>query len=358
MSALPGPIEEESLTYIKNEFKVQAKLGYGATSTTWLCAYKNSSFKVMKLATANQGDTREARVFKHLHNHAANSQNPGRYCVRQPEDIFTIIADGHHHQCFIFEPLGPSLLEFSSWRTSQSFHIEEVRRMIIYILHAVHFLHEHNVIHTGDLDIKLDNIQITLPDDEEDILKALVASEKESPSFAKMSPDGFPLYRSREMRQDELTYPILCDLGSAKVGSPPHTGTVQALPYRAPEVLLGSSWDSKIDIWSLGVLVWELALGERLFGQSNEVETVKLMLQYLGPPPANFLLRCAAKDKHFDELGNLKHGEPEQVSLEERVDMEPEHAPFFDFLRHMLRWDPEQRASASELLKHSWLQFE
>lgn len=119
--------------------------------------------------------------------------------------------------------------------------------------------------------------------------------------------------------------------------------------------------------------VWELALGERLFGQSNEVETVKLMLQYLGPPPANLLLRCAAKDKHFDELGtdfipldisalsiigNLKHGEPEQVSLEERVDIEPEHAPFFDFLRHMLRWDPEQRASASELLKHSWLQFE
>lgn len=119
--------------------------------------------------------------------------------------------------------------------------------------------------------------------------------------------------------------------------------------------------------------VWELALGERLFGQSNEVETVKLMLQYLGPPPANFLLRCAARDKHFDQqgnrpffstfpalrsIGNFKHGEPERVSLEERVDMEPEHAPMFDFLRLMLRWDPEQRASASELLKHSWLQFE
>lgn len=53
--------------------------------------------------------------------------------------------------------------------------------------------------------------------------------------------------------------------------------------------------------------VWELALGERLFGQSNEVETVKLMLQYLGPPPANLLLRCAAKDKHFDELGTDFH---------------------------------------------------
>lgn len=70
-----------------------------------------------------------------------------------------------------------------------------------------------------------------------------------------MRPNGMPLYRSREMRQDELTYPILCDLGSAKLGLPPHTGTAQALPYRAPEVLLGASWDSKIDIWSLGVLV-------------------------------------------------------------------------------------------------------
>lgn len=54
MSALPEPIEEESLTcfkssryypaklgqVIRDEYKVQAKLGYGATSTTWLCAYK------------------------------------------------------------------------------------------------------------------------------------------------------------------------------------------------------------------------------------------------------------------------------------------------------------------------------
>lgn len=54
MSEVPEPIEEESLTYFKSsryypaklgqviqdEYKVQAKLGYGATSTTWLCAYK------------------------------------------------------------------------------------------------------------------------------------------------------------------------------------------------------------------------------------------------------------------------------------------------------------------------------
>lgn len=54
MSALPEPIEEESLTcfkssryypaklgqVIREEYKVQAKLGYGGTSTTWLCSYK------------------------------------------------------------------------------------------------------------------------------------------------------------------------------------------------------------------------------------------------------------------------------------------------------------------------------
>lgn len=97
------------------------------------------------------------------------------------------------------------------------------------------------------------------------------------------------------------------------------------------------------------------------------------MVQYLGSPPANLIHRCAARDKYFDELGeyfilveisalsfvgNFTQGEPQSVALEERVDMEPEHAPFFDCLRHMLRWDPEQRATASELLKHSWLQFE
>lgn len=96
---------------------------------------------------------------------------------------------------------------------------------------------------------------MTIPDNQQEILTSFVATETASPSLVKVNNDGSPIYMSREMPQTQLTFPILCDLGSSKLGEPPHNGRVQALPYRAPEVILGASWDSKIDIWSLGVLV-------------------------------------------------------------------------------------------------------
>lgn len=104
-------------------------------------------------------------------------------------------------------------------------------------------------------DIKLDNIQITLPDNQDMYLDTFCTTEKSSPSFSKLGKDGTPVVASREMEQDELGYPILCDLGSAIFDDEKYPGVVQALPYRAPEVILGAAWDHKIDVWNFGVLV-------------------------------------------------------------------------------------------------------
>ena len=105
------------------------------------------------------------------------------------------------------------------------------------------------------IDIKLDNIQLTLPDDQDRFLDAFVTEEKESPSLSKPTSTGARIFESREMKQDELGYPILCDLGAAVLVEEQSSGVVQALPYRAPEVILGAEWDQKIDIWNVGVLV-------------------------------------------------------------------------------------------------------
>jgi serine/threonine-protein kinase SRPK3 len=104
-------------------------------------------------------------------------------------------------------------------------------------------------------DIKLDNIQITLPDEQDSYLETFCATEKSSPSLSKLGKGDTPVVASREMKQDELGYPILCDLGSAVFDEERYPGVVQALPYRAPEVILGAAWDHKIDVWNFGVLV-------------------------------------------------------------------------------------------------------
>jgi len=51
--------------------------------------------------------------------------------------------------------------------------------------------------------------------------------------------------------------PVITDFGAAYLGEPGQKYRDDVMPgvYRAPEVLAGMEWDSKIDIWALGVMV-------------------------------------------------------------------------------------------------------
>ena len=103
--------------------------------------------------------------------------------------------------------------------------------------------------------MKLDNFQITIPDPEDAYLDAFCAAENALSSVPRRNDSDTPIVSSREMKQAEFTNVILCDLGSAVDINEGYHAVVQALPYRAPEVILGAKWDQKIDVWSLGVLV-------------------------------------------------------------------------------------------------------
>ncbi|CZT19204.1 uncharacterized protein RCC_05050 [Ramularia collo-cygni] len=327
---------------IHQVYNVKVKLGFGRSSTSWLCTDQSGAFKVLKISTASDTATREARVFDYLHDSSLTTELQGRYCVRRPETTFDLTLDGRTHQCFVFEPLGPSLHEFALHRGG--LRIDEVRFIVAYLLYAVEFLHSHNVVHT---DIKLDNVQLMLPDNADEVLASFAAEEENMPSFSRLNTDGSVVCTSREMMQETLSFPILCDLGAAEYGQLSYEGLAQPLPYRAPEVILGASWNHKVDIWSLGVL--------RLFRQSSERDSIRLMIQYMGLPPRALLERCSRHGELFDTHGHWSHGEITRINLEDRVDFDATNLPFFDFLRSMLTWDPDVRLSASQLLKHPWL---
>lgn len=48
---------------------------------------------------------------------------------------------------------------------------------------------------------------------------------------------------------------MLTDFGEARLRGSAHTGLIQPIQYRAPEVLFGMPWDYKVDIWNVGVMV-------------------------------------------------------------------------------------------------------
>src|SRR5262249_6251411 len=60
-------------------------------------------------------------------------------------------------------------------------------------------------------------------------------------------------------------------------------GTV---PYMPPEQLLGKSVDARSDIYSAGAVMYEMAVGQRPFPQSSNVEGIESILHREPSPPS------------------------------------------------------------------------
>lgn len=66
---------------------------------------------------------------------------------------------------------------------------------------------------------------------------------------------------------DENGYPMLIDFGAAKI-VPDRTVTVIGTPhYMAPEIILGLGYNKSVDLWSLGVMIYEFVFGRVPFGE-------------------------------------------------------------------------------------------
>jgi serine/threonine protein kinase len=84
-------------------------------------------------------------------------------------------------------------------------------------------------------------------------------TKKTDPSPRKVDGD-YTVYLSRPFHRKKgwsgYGMPLLSGFGEARQGNV-HDGLIQPDIYRAPEVILGMNWTSKVDIWNIGVLVSE-----------------------------------------------------------------------------------------------------
>ena len=94
-------------------------------------------------------------------------------------------------------------------------------------------------------------------------------------------------------------------------------GTIMGTPaYLAPEILRGHSADPRTDIWSLGVMFYEMASGERPFRASTEVELGSAILNEAPEPlpgrvPSSLaavIERCLEKDpaRRYRQAGEVR----------------------------------------------------
>jgi eukaryotic-like serine/threonine-protein kinase len=99
----------------------------------------------------------------------------------------------------------------------------------------------------------------------------------------------------------------IVDFGLAGAVARPTGARVGTLAYMSPEQTLGGAVDHRTDIWSLGVLLWEMIAGARPFRGSDD-DAVLHALRHDEPPSLHMLMptvppelertvrRCLAKD--------------------------------------------------------------
>lgn len=83
------------------------------------------------------------------------------------------------------------------------------------------------------------------------------------------------------------------DFGIAKVAgrlSTTRAGTLKGkLAYMSPEQVRGVAIDRRTDIFALGVVLWELTTGRRLFRMDSDLETLERVQACVVPPPSSIV---------------------------------------------------------------------
>ncbi|XP_078658903.1 cGMP-dependent protein kinase 1-like [Branchiostoma floridae x Branchiostoma belcheri] len=117
---------------------------------------------------------------------------------------------------------------------------------------------------------------------------------------------------------DQKGYVKLCDFGFAKqIGYERKTWTFCGTPeYVAPEIILNKGHDLSTDIWSIGILMYELMTGMPPFSATDPMKTYNLILKGIDSidfprkigKMAKDLIRRLCRENTAERLGNQSNG--------------------------------------------------
>ncbi|KAL1848485.1 hypothetical protein VTK73DRAFT_10126 [Phialemonium thermophilum] len=405
------PIEEEIMSgkrlqyyyparpgeVLDDRFRTVTKLGYGSSSTVWLAENlerKKSPvlprYVSIKITAADETDG-EAQTLRVIS--GASTSLDASCLFNLPIDEFQLQGPEGTHHCLVFQPLRETILETRSRLPGQRLPPLFAKYLTWTMLLALDYLHTRcGIIHTGLTEA---NIMMTIESDA--LLSQFAQFHRRNPPPRHVRPDGRATYVSQSdfgplrIRGAESTCrPKLVDLAEARRKDAPDAGfldPIQAHAYRAPEVLLGCGWTEKVDIWNLGVLMWQWLEGIDLFprildeqGRYDAHVHLAEMVSVLGAPPEELVslerhyrdgpvVGPATNERgktyltmneywggpFFDDDGQILRKDlitPRNLADTIKVLSGDEKEEFLDFASGMLEWYHPKRKTASELLRH------
>lgn len=352
-------------TFKEGRYHAVKKIGWGHFSTVWLCLdvheQRTCAIKIQKSSNHyGEAAREEIQVLRDLD--AFESRGKNR--------IVAMIDHFEHkgHVCIVFQVLGKSLLRLIQRFNYNGVPLPLVRKIVRQLLEGLVFIHEEaRCVHT---DIKPENVLFVPLESELRALDKSSGAATDTQSGRELSEKECAEVGRRYAADIDLTFEKgdikLVDFGNACWQGVKFASVIQTRQYRSPEVVIEAPYNSKVDMWSLACVTFELISGEYLFNPKGEEEDrdekhIALMMELLGPMPLHFVQRGKAACKVFrdgsNELRNMTvHSWDMRYFLQNQLQLDSEEADeIVAFLLPLLRYDPESRVSAREALRHPFV---
>ena len=304
--------QKENILNLMDNYEILNKLGGGSFAEVYKAIEKKTgeyvAIKILKKKYSNWEEClelRETKSLKKLQDSSLNSHQKGIENIIKLKEMIFIKETGTLN--LIFEYMEKDLFILMKERTPKKLNENQIKSIIYQTLMGLSYMHKYGFFHR---DLKPENLLVT-------------------GEIIKIADFGL----AREIRSIPL-----------------YTEYVSTRYYRAPECILKSNnYNSPIDIWALGCIMAEMYLHPQpLFFGNNEKEVLYKICSILGTPNHDIWNEGISQANKMD----IKFPKFEPQKLENIITNASKDA--IDLISQMIKWDPNKRATASNLLQHKF----
>uniref|UniRef100_A0A8C3XLP0 cyclin-dependent kinase n=1 Tax=Chelydra serpentina TaxID=8475 RepID=A0A8C3XLP0_CHESE len=299
-------MDKDSMSLADQQYECVAEIGEGAYGKVFKARdLKNGgrfvALKRVRVQTSEEGmplsTIREVAVLRHLE----TFEHPN---VVRLFDVCTVSrTDRETKLTLVFEHVDQDLTTYLDKVPKPGVPTETIKDMMFQLLRGLDFLHSHRVVHR---DLKPQNILVT------------------SSGQIKLADFGLARIYSFQMAL---------------------TSVVVTLWYRAPEVLLQSSYATPVDLWSVGCIFAEMFRRKPLFRGNSDVDQLGKIFDVIGLPEEEDWPSDVALPRH---AFNSRPPQPTENFVPDIDELGK------DLLLKCLAFNPTKRISAYVALSHPY----
>ena len=270
----------------KEKYELEKRIGFGLYTEVYKAKIKGTNdlraIKIIKLDAIKDELEKQGETTQGLKDYIDNIKNEiqnMKICAENNENSVKYYESFQtKNEIAIVLELCDNCL--SKFKNKKSFNAKKIREILKQLNNTLKIMKEKKIVHR---DLKPDNI--------------LIKTEKDKQIIK------------------------LCDYGISKIGNMTRLKThIGTLHYMAPEILEGQTYYTyKCDLWSLGIVIYELFFKEKPFMGQNEIALL-----------ANIKLK---KNNNLKDTGD---------------------ASLNDLIKQLLEYDPNKRMTWDDYFNHSF----